>query len=181
MFTKRIRQAIIVAIWLSLLSCLSVSLFAQAQAFADGTVAQLTEQHKIRLAKLKTALAIPTFIPAGYKLTDVTTETVESAPGVGFYNLVYSKGKKEFRIQAANDGIGSVDTQKNIKGRNPYFAGTITVGIDEDKSIFAEWIGSKRQFQPKGMKFQMFYSLQSKSITRQEALKVMQSLRYLQR
>lgn len=171
----------IAVFWLALLPCLSFSLFAQPQAFSDGTAAQLTEQHKAKLATLKTAIAVPTFIPAGYKLTDVTIETVESAPGVGFYNLIYSKGKKEFRIQAANDGIGSVDTQKNIKGRNPYFEGTITVGIDEDKSVFAEWIGSKRQFQPKGMKFQMFYSLQSKSIMRQEALQVMQSLRYLKR
>ncbi|HEX4951260.1 MAG TPA: hypothetical protein VFZ34_31675 [Blastocatellia bacterium] len=165
---------------LSLLLGLTVS--AQSPAYTDGQSAQLTEARKTKLFKLKTAIAVPTYIPAGFQLEDVTTETEPSAPGVCSYFLKYGKGKGEqFVVQAANDGIGSVDMKKEIKGRNPYFEGTIVVGLDEDKSVFAEWIGSKKPYQPKGTKYQMFCSLTTAALSRQEALKVMQSLRYLKK
>lgn len=161
---------------------IGINTFAQSPAYTDGQTAQLTEAHKSKLFKLKTVIAVPTYVPAGFHLEDVTTETEPSAPGVCSYFLKYSKGKgKQFVVQAANDGIGSVDMKKEIKGRNPYFEGPIVVGLDEDKSVFAEWIGSKKAYQPKGTKYQMFYSLSTAALTRQEALKVMQSLRYLKK
>jgi hypothetical protein len=156
--------------------------FAQSSAYTDGQAAQLTEAHKTKLFKLKTVLAVPTYVPVGFRLVEVTTETEPSAPGVCSYFLRYRAGKgKQFVVQAANDGIGSVDMQKEIKGRNPYFEGEIVVGLDEDKSVFAEWIGSKKPYQPKGTKHQMFYSLTTSALTRQEVLKIMQSLRYLKK
>jgi len=170
---------------LSLLIGFAASAFAQAQAYTDGKAAQLSDKDKASLHKLKTAIAVPTYIPTGFQLEEVGTHTEPSAPGVCSYNLTYSKGKGKsaarFTIQAANDGIGSVDMRKEIKGRNPYFEGTIVVGLDEDKSVFAEWIGSKRPYQPKGTKYQMFYSLTTSSLSRQEVLKIMQSLRYLKK
>ncbi len=173
------------SLWLSLLLGFAVSVGAQSQAYSDGNAAQLSDKDKAKLLKLKTAIAVPTYIPAGFQLDNVSVETQPSAPGVYSYFLKYNntKGKSftSFTIQAANDGIGSVDMQKEIKGRNPYFEGTIVVGLDEDKSVFAEWIGSKPQFQPKGTKYQMFYSLSTAALSRQEVLKIMQSLRYLKK
>jgi hypothetical protein len=167
---------------LLLLALFGLTASAGAQAYSDGTAAQLSDQHRARLFKLKTAIAVPTYLPVDFLLEDVSTVTVPSGPGVCSYFLKYSNGKgKSFTIQAANDGIGSVDMQKIIKGQNPYFEGVIQVGLDEDKSVFAEWIGSKRQYQPKGTKYQMFYSLTTSSLSRQEVLKIMKSLRYLKK
>ena len=173
-------QRIILFFVLSLF--LGVNAFAQSSAYTDGQAAQLSETHKAKLLKLKTAIAVPTYVPSGFQLEDVTTETEPSAPGVCSYFLKYRKGKgKEFVIQAANDGIGSVDMRKEIKGKNPYFEGTIVVGLEEDNTVFAEWVGSKKLYQPKGTKYQMFYSLMTPALTRQEVLKIMQSLRYFKK
>ena len=86
-----------------------------------------------------------------------------------------------FAIKSADVGIGNVETARTIKGRNPFFTGEILIGFDwEDKhSIWGEWIENKRQ--ASGVRKNPNYSLSASKISLQEAMKIMKSLRYLEK
>lgn len=157
--------------------------WAQSAAYTDGKTAGIPADKLEDLKMLNTAVAVPTYVPAGFKF-----EALElgepPAPGIVFFTIVYRHSNgKSFAIQSANDGIGDVSTPE-MYGRNPYFADRIAAGysMDEEKSLFVSWIGSKKQYQPKGT-YTQYYSLVADKgdVTLREAIKVMASLRYLKK
>lgn len=158
--------------------------FAQTGvAYTDGKAAQLNAQQISRLQKLKTAVAAPTYLPKGWTLDKFEIEKPEY-PGVYFFSLTYKNASgKTFMVQSGNDGLGGIPYDGGIKGNNPYFEGTVEAGFDEDKRVIVDWITSRDRYNPKGVTLSQSYSLigDARSISRQEALKIMTSLRYLKR
>lgn len=173
-----------------------VSVFAvqgKAQgAYSDGNSAQLSDTQKTKLLALKAPVAVPTYVPNGFVLKNVTAErNKESNFYIVNYSLEYidTKGNK-FTIDSTNEGIGDHFIIKTVNGKNPYFKGTVMVGpLDPEaegdsangKSVQAEWIESLPKYNPKGAsaKTVQFYALDAEGITKQEGLKIMLSLRYL--
>lgn len=157
-------------------------IFSQA-AFTDGKAAGLSQKQIGDLKKLKAAVGVPTYLPAGFKLHEAVIEE-PPAPEIVGYTLTYRNSKgRTFTIQSVNDGIGDVSTPQAY-GRNPYFDGRVQAGysMDEERSLFVSWIGSLKRYQPKDT-LQQRYSLVADrgDITLREAVKVMASLRYLKR
>ncbi len=148
-------------------------------AFAKGSAAALKENQISRLLALRIPVAIPTYIPDGFRIAEVNIEKDKYTTG---YNLHYENNRgATFVIQSADDGIGSVETNRTIKGRNPLFAGELLVGyqLEDKNSIWGEWIENKRQ--ASGVKKNQYYSLTASKISLQEAMKIMKSLRYLEK
>lgn len=185
----------IVCIKSLLLVCVFV--FAPAQvraqgAYSDGKAAQLSDKQKQELLALKTPIAVPTYVPNGFVLKGITTERNKAGDfWIVSYNLEYidTKGNK-FSIDSTNEGIGDHFIRQTVKGKNPYFKGTVMVGpLDPEaegdgangKSVQAEWIESLPAYNPKGAGkiTAQFYALDAEGITKQEGLKIMLSLRYL--
>lgn len=170
--------------FLVILVVAATAAFAQTgAAYTDGKVAQLSAQQITRLQKLKTAVAVPTYLPKGWTLDKFNIEKPEY-PGVYFFSLTYKNaGGKTFMVQSGNDGLGGIPYNGGIKGNNPYFEGTVEAGFDEDKRVIVDWITSRDRYNPKGVTLSQSYSLigDARSISRQEALKVMTSPRYLKR
>jgi hypothetical protein len=157
------------------------SVFAQPAAYTDGKAAQLSAQQISSLKKLKAAVAVPTYIPRGYTLDKVDIEKPD-ALGTVFFGFIYKNAAgKTVMVQSGNDGLGDIPYDGGVKGNNPYFDGVVEAGFDEDKRVIVTWISSKRKFQPKGVKVAQSYSLiaDERGISRQEAAKIMSSLRYL--
>lgn len=154
-------------------------------AYSDGKVAGLSAAQIKKLSALKAAVAVPTHVPAGFKLKEVKIPKPDAA-GVIDYFLVYENAKgKTFTIQSTNDGIGDMIVKEELTGKNPYFDGEFYAGRDEegDETVAAQWIGSLKKYQPKTQKITQYYSLTSgaKSVTPQQAVTIMKSLRYLKR
>lgn len=147
-------------------------------AFAKGSAAALNDKQIARLLGLKVPIAIPTYIPNGFRLEEVHVEKTQYSND---YSIKYKNNRgATFLIQSTDEGIGSVGTDNTISGKNPYFNNELSIGYqEEDKnSIWGEWIENRRQ--ASGSKKTQYYSLIATKISLQEAMKIMKSLRYLE-
>jgi hypothetical protein len=148
-------------------------------AFSKGDPAGLKEAQISRLLALRIPVAIPIYIPQGFQLEEVKIEKDQYSTG---YTLHYKNNRgAKFAIQSTNEGIGSVDTVKTIKDVNPYFSGQLMIGYQAEAKteIWGEWVENKRQVS--GFKNVQYYSLLANKLPLQEAMKIMKSLRYLQK
>ena len=165
--------------------CGAAFAFAQTgAAYTDGATAKLSAAQIKKLHALKTAVALPTFVPAGYKLKKLEVPK-PAAPSVVDYSLIYEDANgKTFTIQSTNDGIGDIPITDEATAKNPYFDSDISGGRYEDNTaVGVQWIGSLKKYQPPMQKIKQYYSLVSdaEAISVQTAVKVMKSLRYLKR
>ncbi|MDM7920866.1 MAG: hypothetical protein QUS14_01090 [Pyrinomonadaceae bacterium] len=165
------------------LSLLVSGAAAQSAAYTDGTTSRIPSDKLSELKKLNAAIAVPTYVPAGFKFDSLELEE-PPAPGILFFTIVYRHSNgKSFAIQSANDGIGDV-SESELFGRNPYFADRIAAGYsqDEEKSLFVSWMATKKRYEPKGSLTQYYSLVADKGdITLRESIKVMASLRYLKK
>ena len=148
-------------------------------AFAKGGAAVLNDKQIERLLALRVPIAIPTYVPLGFQVEKVNTEKTQYSHD---YSIVYKNSRgASFTIQSTDEGIGSVGTDKTIFGKTPYFNNELSIGYQEEDrtSIWGEWIENKRQ--ASGNKKAQYYSLLASKISLQEAMKIMKSLRYLER
>lgn len=148
-------------------------------AYAKGSAAALTDKQVDRLLALRVPIAIPTYIPVGFRLEDFKAEKTQYSHD---YSLEYKNNRGgTFTIQSTDEGIGSVGTVRTITGRNPYFTNELMIGYQEEdrSSIWGEWVENKRQ--ASGVKKAQYYSLVGSKISLQEAMKIMKSLRYLEK
>lgn len=161
----------------------SLSVSAQSGAFTDGKTAGLSADQIAELKKLNAAIAVPTFLPKGFKLEGLEIGEAP-ADGIVGYSITYSNAAgKSFTVQSINDGVGDVSIPK-VYGRNPYFRNRLQSGYDMDDgtTLFVSWIESKKAYEPKGTITQLFSLVSEKGhITLQESIKIMASLRYLKR
>lgn len=156
-------------------------------AFTDGKSALLSVEQIKNLKKLKAAVAVPTYIPAGYQLKAVEIQEPE-AHIVAFSISYENAAGKSFQIQSNNEALGDMAVRREIKGKSVYFADTTQesaefyTGRDENDidTIASEWLCSLEKYQPKGSLIQQCFQLLSdKNISPDEAMKIMKSLRYL--
>ncbi|HXF43055.1 MAG TPA: hypothetical protein VNK26_04880 [Pyrinomonadaceae bacterium] len=152
-------------------------------AYTSGSTSGLNSSQIEKLRSLKTAVAVPTWLPVGFKLSLFSIEEDKEQQLYG-YTLIYESSKgASFTIQSANDGLGDVSNPV-IFGRNPYFENRLAAGydLDDGQTLFVSWIGSKKKYQPAGAS-QQFYSLVAKKgdVSLRTALRIMASLRYLRR
>lgn len=159
-------------------------------AYTDGEMALLPNEKIENLKKINAAVAVPTYLPAGFKLKNVEIEKTEAH--IILFSMDYAAaGGKSFRIQSNNEGLGDMAVKREVKGKNPYFLDTAQettefyTGHDENdaKTIASEWLCSLEKYQPKTSKLSQCFQLlsDSQSISPDEAMKILQSLRYLKR
>ncbi len=156
-------------------------------AFTDGKSALLSAEQIKNLKKLKAAVAVPTYIPAGYQLKAV--EIQEPEAHIVAFSIVYENEKgKSFQIQSNNEALGDMAVRREISGQSVYFADTTQesaeffTGRDENnaETVASEWLCSLEKYQPKGSLIsQCFQLLSDANISPDEAMKIMKSLRYL--
>lgn len=172
-----------IASFVSLILALSANGLAQSTAYTDGKAAGLTSEQIDSLKELNAAIAVPTYIPKGFSLKEVNIEE-PPAPEIVGYTLVYRNAAgKSFTIQSVNDGVGDVSVPQ-VYGRNRYFTNRIQAGygMDGDTTLFVSWIESKKAYQPKGSLPQLYSLVSEKGdITLRDAVRIMESLRYLKK
>jgi hypothetical protein len=182
--------------FLGLSACLLLGLFLMTEALAqnaytDGQAAQLKASDIKKLKALRAPIAVPTYVPAGYKLKEVGSrvEKLGNFWSVD-YGLTYENAKGEnFALSSANEGLGDLPITETLTGKNPFFDWVIEVGTqaepeDLKKGVNPEyetgWIVNKRAYVPAGARsHKQSYRLTSTRLSPQEVLKVMVSLRYL--
>jgi hypothetical protein len=167
-----------------------VSTLAQSDtAYTDGKPALLTAANIQKLVALKAAIAAPTYVPAGYAVKKVWIQKPE-AHIVAFSITYESPAGKSFTIQSNNEALGDMAVKREIKGESVYFKdsaqenGEFHTGHDENdaKTVASEWLCSIEKYQPKGSIPQCFQLLSNaKSVSPAEAMKIMNSLRYLKK
>lgn len=164
-------------------SLAALSINAQIGAYTDGKAGGLSSSQIAELKKLNAAIAIPTYLPKGFKLKDVEIGE-PPAEGIVGYSIIYSNAAgRTFTLQSVNDGVGDVSVP-TVYGRNPYFRNRLQSGYDMDDgtTLFVSWIESKKAYEPKGSTTQLYSLVSEKgNITLRESIKIMASLRYLKR
>lgn len=163
---------------------------SDAAAYTDGNSALLAAAQLADLKKLNAAVAVPTYVPAGFKLKSVEIQPAE-AHIVAFSINYADAGGKAFQIQSNNEALGDMAVKREVKGRNRYFldsaqeTAVFFTGHDADDAgtVASEWLCNPKKYQPAKTEYAQCFQLLSsaKSISPAEALKIMQSLRYLKR
>lgn len=166
---------------------------AARSAYAAGSAAQLNARQTQRLRRLRSPIAIPTYIPPGFRLREVTsdrdTKTVKNFAIIN-YTIEYATGRgRAFSIISANEGLGDLELVQETRAGilNPYFEYDLRVGYIDDgdggaaQEIGSQWIGCLKRYARKespdyGLPS---YALRANGITLIEAMKIMKSLRYL--
>ncbi len=183
----------------AILVCASASAARQraggpAAAYVDGSVARLTPAHVAKLRRLNAPVAIPTYVPVGFRVTRVVAKLdTKTAAGVSIvdYEIHYAGPRnRTFTIYSANEGLGDLFLEeRTLTGSNPYMNSEIIVGYTDDdvdgrpeKEIASQWVGCQKRFQTRrdGLA-QQFYRIHATHIPLREAVKIMESLRYLRR
>ena len=189
MRTSKLAGCILAA--LSLVACLTLARSTQAQtdAWSDGKAALLTDINIKRLSSLKAAVAVPTWLPDGYKLKKLAIQPPEA--DIVAFSIVYATATgKTFTIESNNEALGDMEVKREVKFSNTLFKDTAQEVSDfhaghdahDAKTIATEWLCSVTQYQPKGSTAQCFQLLSnSKSMTPNQAMQIMNSLRYLKR
>ncbi len=166
---------------------------ANAQsAYTDGTTAQLKASHIKKLKALRAPIAVPTYIPAGYKLKDAGGRVEKAGKFWSVdYGVTYENAKGDsFDVTSANEGLGDVPLYGFLYSKNPFFEGEIEVGMQDEVEKSKQalmlgcesgWIENKRTYVPAGARSRrQAYRVTSTALSAKEVLKVMLSLRYLQ-
>lgn len=157
-------------------------------AYTDGKGSLLTADQLAKLAKLNAALAVPTFIPEGYKLSKLEIQPPEQH--IIVFTITYAgPAGKTFNIESNNEGLGDMAVKREVKGTSSYFQDSALetsefyTGHDEHdaNTVASEWLCSPKKYWPKTSKIQQCYQFlsDSKALSPADAMKVMQSLRYL--
>ena len=160
-------------------------------AYTDGKAAQLKAVDINKLKALRAPIAVPTYIPTGYKLKGAggRTEKLGQMWSVD-YELTYENAKGDsFAIHSANEGLGDVPINEVLIGKNPFFDGMIDIGTQEEavegsggakREFESGWIENRRAYIPPGARSRrQAYRITSTVLPAKEVLKIMQSLRYL--
>ena len=159
-------------------------------AYTDGKASLLTAEQIAKLAKLNASIAVPTYIPESYKLKSLEIQPPEAH--IIVFTLTYSgPSGKSFTIESGNEALGDMAVKREIKGKSVYFLDSALetpefyTGHDEHdaNTVASEWLCSPKKYWPKTTKIQQCYQFlgTAKSLSPDEAMKVMQSLRYLKR
>jgi hypothetical protein len=161
-----------------------------AAAYTDGISAQLVAAQLADLKKLNAAIAVPTYVPAGYKIKSVEIQPAE-AHIVAFSINYADAGGKAFQIQSNNEALGDMAVKREVKGRNRYFLDSAQETADfftghdanDAGTVASEWLCNPKKYQPTTTEYAQCFQLLSnaQSISPAEALKIMESLRYLKR
>lgn len=163
---------------------------ADETAFTDGKTALLSDAEIGNFEKMNAAVAVPTYLPAGFKFKNAEIQEPE-AHIIAFSIFYETADGKSFQIQSNNEALGDMAVGREIKGKNPYFLDSAQetdefyAGRDENdkNTIASEWLCSPKKYQPKSTEYAQCFQLLSdgKSLSAGEAVKIMQSLRYLKR
>lgn len=169
----------------------SLPIFSGA-AYDDGKASMLSDAQIANLKKLNAAVAVPTYVPAGYKIKNV--EIQEPEAHIVAFSIVYQDASgKSFTIESNNEALGDMAVKREVKGSTDLFlplsrdvkTTEFYAGHDENdpNTVASEWLCSIETYQPKKSKISQCFQLlsDSKSISPAEAVKIMQSLRYLKR
>src|SRR5262249_943687 len=90
-------------------------------AYTNGHAAYLTSSDIIKLRLIKAPVAVPTYVPAGYKLESVTCDAKEELGNFWSveYTLKYSNRKGSyFEINSVNE-LGDPPFIPVLRGKNP--------------------------------------------------------------
>lgn len=158
-------------------------------AYTDGKSA-LPDAEIRSLKTVKAAVAVPTYLPAGFTLQKIVVPRTEQH--IVIISMFYADASgKNFQIQSTNEGLGDMAVKREVKINNAYFLDTAQesaefyAGHDENdaNTVASEWLCSAKKYQPKASKYAQCFQLMSdaKSLSPSEAMKIMQSLRYLKR
>lgn len=160
------------------------------EAYTDGKTAALSDVQLKNLGKLNAAIALPTYIPAGYALKKLWIQEPE-AHIIAFSMTYTNSAGKSFQLQSNNEALGDMAVKREIKGKSDYFLDSAQespefyTGHDanDSKTIASEWLCNPVKYQPKTTEYAQCYQLLSdnQSVSPAEAMKIMQSLRYLKR
>ena len=168
---------------------LTVEAVAQG-AYTDGKTAQLNASQIKRLKSMRAPIAVPTYVPAGYKLKDAAGY-VEKSPGYWSvdYTLTYKNAKGNLLgIQSSSERSDDLPIYQVLTGKNPFFGGfsVRTGSVTDDGKVKAnaecetDWVENKPAYVPKGARSRRLgYRVYSTGLSPKEVLKVMMSLRYL--
>lgn len=175
---------------LCLLGLFLTSEAAAQSPYTDGKAAQLKASDVRKLKALRAPIAVPTYVPAGYKLKNAggRVEMIEKFWSVD-YGLTYENTKGDsFSIISANEGLGDSPIEIVLTGKNPFFS-EIAVGtqdLTEDGKVKpnaqyeTDWVENKRAYVPAGAHSRrQAYRIGRTALSPKEVLKVMLSLRYL--
>ena len=159
-------------------------------AYTDGKAGLLNTEQIAKLAKLNAAIAVPSYIPEGYKLARFEIQPPEAH--IIVFSLMYAgPAGKSFKIESNNEGLGDMAVKREVKGKSTYFLDSALetaefyTGHDEHdaNTVASEWLCSPKKYWPKTTKIQQCYQFlgNAKILSPDEVMKVMQSLRYLSR
>ncbi len=148
---------------------------------AGKYTAQLKPEHLKKLAATKMKIVIPAYIPRGFTLSDVTTRDNKRF-GYEYHIIYQGPDGATFQVEGCDGGIGDVipdGEYSTFKFNNPVFGkGELywhkAAGDTADR-MESQWLFSKSKT---GHPTYMIYG---KKIPSEDAVKIVESLRYLEK
>ena len=139
-----------------------------------------------QIARLRTSglhCIIAGYVPRGYKATKVEIHSART-DWTGYYGITYSRGKREFLVEMASDGIGDAALVDEPGGHDYYrkvhnrILGDVDVeilDIHHERHFGFDWIDLGRKKVPR------FICVIGHYINGDEGLKIVKSLEWLPR
>ncbi|MBW4512145.1 MAG: hypothetical protein KME64_37455 [Scytonematopsis contorta HA4267-MV1] len=167
-------------------ACVTAS-FAIAQPKPSSNQAKLTTTQLKVLRSIGLNIALPTYVPANFRLSRASVEAGrENAQGLR-YLVVYENydGDRCFAIESTSGGIGDLPPGSNSYAINSPLFGKSSLeqglyGNAKQQTLLSQWLGSKNGpfYRFVGANVAPELS-RCNNISPQEAVKVTQSIRYL--
>lgn len=181
-------SAIITTIALTCITSITVNIAHHPSVLAQSlSRGKLTRSQIQKLQSLGIKIAVPTYIPSGFRVAAVEIKPCPAGqkPPCRFgpsYKIVYRNANNlAFSIESASGGFGGLEPEYKLPINSPvfgssylyygYFQGRNGPDRSLGKVMYSEWLQGDRQYY-------RFYNINS-NITPEAAVKITESLDYL--
>ncbi|HLO48025.1 MAG TPA: hypothetical protein VK211_06340 [Kamptonema sp.] len=178
----------LIATGLFLLDILSLNFALNQSAVAQQSKSGLTAAQIQQLKSLRVKIAVPTYTPPGFKVTSILIQPCpDNVTRCRFgpqYTITYQGPNNTcFAIEAVGGGIGGVDLASKLPVNSPVFGKNFIYygsgGGNPSPTIFSDWLQGPELFYRFVGQGATDKLTNCKNINPQEAVRVTESLRYL--
>lgn len=174
-------KKLVMPVAIACLSSLAINATTQQSIAAKPPTGMLNSAQISKLKKLGIKIAVPTYIPSGFRVANVRTDNSNSGPE---YTILYRNANNScFAIESVHGGVGDVDAEFNLPINSPVFGKSNLFYDKQDggknRSLMVAWMEKNGQFYRLAGLGAMNWPSNCRNIAPQQAVRITESLQYL--
>jgi len=172
---------LVMPVAIACLSSLAINVTTQQSVAAKPPTGMLNSAQISKLKKLRIKIAVPTYIPSGFRVANVRTDNSNSGPE---YTILYRNANNScFAIESVHGGVGDIDAEFNLPINSPLFGKSTLFYEKQDggknRSLMVAWMEKNDQFYRLAGLGAMNWPSTCRNIVPQQAVRITESLQYL--